>query len=823
MATITTTLTIADRMTAPLRNITSALQYTVDALHSVNTATVEGFDTTAVNKAQQAINLCNDEIRKINVTATATATKAQQVATKINDSFNVAKNSAQQSNARIKSIKVSAVSAGDAVQVSTVKMSNCFNKTQNDTIKYNAKINNINANATAAGNSVQRSTAKMSNGFNTAKLSVSKLLSVIGGLSVVQKMSNVVTGQLDSAFKRMDTMTNYDRTMTAITGSAQMAKASLNGIKDSVTGTAYGLDTAASAVQNFVTRGMDIGNATSEVTKWLDAVSFYGPGTNEALGTVTDALGKMMSKGTVEMEQLNRLTDVGINAVGIYAQATGRSTSSVQDALSKGTISSQNFITTVSTAFEEGTNGVLKIAGAAKGAATTWSATFDNSKAAITRGWQSFITEIDTAVESVFGKDLKTIVADFGKTAETTLGNLGTLAGNVVTMVGPAFQSFDNSTEKISTGMGIIIPLFATGLTIFGLYKGAIAVINGLTAIHTAVTTVQASVQAWHNKETQRNIKNMIKGTGATTADAAAKTADAAATEAAAGAQFSLNTAMLACPALIVVGAIMLIIAVITILVASFNGFKTETTTGLQNLAGSVFVVGAGIYNFIIGILNGIIQLLYTLFVKPAEDVMNWVYNIFTGGFSSMQDAFTNLLAKMLGGLVSFAQAFTRIWDDITGQDVTSKLDSAKSYLDKVGSNEYYTKKFDFAPKGINRKGYKDAYGKGVAFANKMTSKLVVDTTNNDLADMLNKISNATASTADSASSISDSVATTSENIEYLKDMAEEQIINRYTNSVNVEMINHNNINSDLDIDDVTEHLRSTIEQGLNSDAGGKH
>ena len=48
---------------------------------------------------------------------------------------------------------------------------------------------------------------------------------------------------------------------------------------------------------------MNIGNATSEVTKWLDAVSFYGAGTDEQLSTVTDALGKMMSKGTVEMKQ----------------------------------------------------------------------------------------------------------------------------------------------------------------------------------------------------------------------------------------------------------------------------------------------------------------------------------------------------------------------------------------------------------------------------------------------------------------------------------------------------------------------------------------
>lgn len=241
MATITTTLTIADRMTAPLRNITSALQYTVDALHSVNTATVKGFDTTAVNKAQRAINMCNNEINKMNSTVTT------------------------------------------------------------------------------AGNSVQRSTAQMSSSFNNTKSSILSFLSVIGGMTIAKGLGSMISSRLSSAFSRIDTMDNYNRTMTAITGSSQMAKASLNSIRDSVTGTGYNLDTAAIAVQNFVTRGMNIGNATSEVTKWLDAVSFYGAGTDEQLSTVTDALGKMMSKGTVEMEQLDRLTDVGIGAVEIYA------------------------------------------------------------------------------------------------------------------------------------------------------------------------------------------------------------------------------------------------------------------------------------------------------------------------------------------------------------------------------------------------------------------------------------------------------------------------------------------------------------------------
>lgn len=724
MATITTTLTIADRMTAPLRNITSALQYTVDALHSVNTATVKGFDTTAVDKAQRAINMCNNEINKMNSTVTT------------------------------------------------------------------------------AGNSVQRSTAQMSSSFNNTKSSILSFLSVIGGMTIAKGLGSMISSRLSSAFSRIDTMDNYNRTMTAITGSSQMAKASLNSIRDSVTGTGYNLDTAAIAVQNFVTRGMNIGNATSEVTKWLDAVSFYGAGTDEQLSTVTDALGKMMSKGTVEMEQLDRLTDVGIGAVEIYAQATGQSASAVQNALSKGTISSQNFITTVSTAFEEGTNGVLKIAGAAQNASASYEATVNNMYVAITRGLQDAIVEIDAAVEKVFGKDIRTIISDFGKFAETTIGNLGTAAGNLIIMVGPTIQIVNGWIEKAINNIDSIIPVVAGVVGVVGVFKGSLILLNTVQAIHNGLIGIATAKAAMKAKATLF---------------------EAAATETAVGAQVGLNAAMLACPAVWVIGIILAAIAVITAFVTKFNGFKTDTTTGLQNLAGSVFVVGAGIYNFVIGILNGIIQLLYMLLVKPVEDVMNWVYNIFTGGFNSMQDAFTNLLAKMLGGLVSFAQAFTRIWDDITGHNVTAKLDTARASFEKIGGNEYYTKKFDFAPKGINRKSYKDAYGKGLAFANKMTSKLVVDTNNNDLADLLNKISNSTASAADSASSISDSVAATSENIEYLKDMAEEQIINRYTNSVNVEMINHNNISNDLDIDDVTEHLRSTIEQGLNSNAGGNH
>lgn len=263
----------------------------------------------------------------------------------------------------------------------------------------------------------------------------------------------MVTGSIDSALDRGDTMDQFDRTLNKLVGDSTKVDQALDSLKDITTGTAYSLDTAAKATQNFVTRGMALEDATSQVGIWADAVSFYGKGTSAELETVTDALAKMRTKGTVEMDQLNRLFDVGIDAVGMYAKATGQSSAAVQYALTYGMISSDDFINTVSEAMETGAGGVQKLAGAAKEAGASWSGTISNMRTAVTRGALGIIESLDEGLQAANLPGLKDIISGIGSTIEDVLGRAsGMIPGFIDTAKG-----IYNDLQPVFSNLGEVI------------------------------------------------------------------------------------------------------------------------------------------------------------------------------------------------------------------------------------------------------------------------------------------------------------------------------------------------------------------------------
>lgn len=290
-----------------------------------------------------------------------------------------------------------------------------------ETYSVKAVLSAVDSNFLSTMKSASSSLSGIQSASEGATSSIMKIASGIGVFKALSASANLVKSSISSAMGRQDTMEAFNRTITQITGSAENATKALEDLKKITKGTAYGLDIAAKATQNFVTRGMDLSKATKSVGIWADAVSFYGKGTNEQLETVTDALAKMRTKGTVEMEQLNRLFDVGINAVGIYAKAVGRNAADVQEDLSAKTITTEQFLDVVEKAMAEGTNGVDKIAGAALQAGSSWTGTIDNMKAATTRGVLSIMQAIDNMLSKNKLPQMREMISQFGKTAEATM------------------------------------------------------------------------------------------------------------------------------------------------------------------------------------------------------------------------------------------------------------------------------------------------------------------------------------------------------------------------------------------------------------------
>lgn len=258
-------------------------------------------------------------------------------------------------------------------------------------------------------------------GFERGTDKLSGIVSGLGVFKLLEKGFELVANSVDKATDRIDTMEQFSRVMTTMTGSASTTNAALAETTEIVTGTAYGLDYAGRAVQNFVARGMEVENATDTVRRWGDAVAFYGNGSNAAFAAVTDALSKMQTKGNVTMEQMEMLLNAGIPAIEMYADAIGVTAADVTQMMSDSKLSTADFIATLNTAIANGTSKFPSLAGAAKEAGASWSATFDNMGAAITRGVQAIIQSINETQDALGRPTMRDAVKTFGSVSEKSL------------------------------------------------------------------------------------------------------------------------------------------------------------------------------------------------------------------------------------------------------------------------------------------------------------------------------------------------------------------------------------------------------------------
>ncbi|WP_313132646.1 tape measure protein [Anaerocolumna sp.] len=609
---------------------------------------------------------------------------------------------------------------------------------------------------------------------------------------------------MDGAFDRIDTMNRFQKTVTVMTGDANMASAALANIKDNVLGTAYGLDVASKSAQGFLTRGMSLGASTNQVRIWADAVSFYGEGTNQQLESVVDAIGKMYSKGKVEADQLDRLFDAGIGAAEIYAKAVNKSVGSVKKDLSSGAISAANFINTVSQALDSGISS-----GAAKEAGNTWATTFANMRAAITRGWTSVITELDNALAQQGLPSSMEMVTMFGQKMEEILNTIADSMGSVIEMAVKVYNVMSTVGGFIVDNWSIISPVIWGVVAALTAYKIALVANNIVQAIHNFQKGIAVAAEYNHAKAI---LANKVAYDTETIAIAKATVAQA-----------SFNTTLLACPLTWIILIIITLISILYSVIAVINKFAGTSISATGIIAGSFLWLAALIGNTFIGVINSIIQNLWTVFVEPFIGIVEWILNVANGGFNSFGGAVANLIGQIISWFLSLGKVVTKIIDAIFGTNWTAGLSSLQDSVLEWGKNENAITLDRNAPGIDHRFDMTDSFGKGYEWG----AKLFDDESNKNKGpdenlfnnvDMFNNI----ADTADNTGKIAKGVKISDEDLKYLHDVAEREAINRFTTAeIKVEMTNNNSINGTRDIDGIVDYLRDEVEEAMSRSAEG--
>ena len=296
----------------------------------------------------------------------------------------------------------------------------------------------------------------LSGAHKSAETFADKVKSTFVGATVFKAASkgwDLISGSIGKATARLDAMQKAKQVIGVLAGSSEKAAKVVNNLSDAVTDTAYGLDTAATSTQKLATSGLGLDKSTRMVKDMMDAVSFYGDGTNETLANTVDAIAKMNASGKISADQWQRLTDAGIPVLKIFAEKTGKSMEEVSDAFSKGQISAQEFNDVLMDALENGTESFPAVAGKAKEMAGSFATSFTNMSARIAIGIANIITAFNDFLADNSLPTIQEMIANFGSVIRDGLNWIAEEVPKVLNAIkeffAPTAEAIKAATEKI--------------------------------------------------------------------------------------------------------------------------------------------------------------------------------------------------------------------------------------------------------------------------------------------------------------------------------------------------------------------------------------
>ena len=401
-----------------------------------------------------------------------------------------------------------------------------------------------------------------------------------------------------------------------------------------------------------------------------------------------------------------------------------------------------------------------------------------------------------------------------------------------------AFQTFvNNAIAGLSTVAGIALEIFDLLVSVAGVvadnWSWLSPIIYGVAAAlavyygwQVAVNTIQAISKGIH---IAMAIAQMIHAaaTGALTAATAAEIA----------AQNGLNAALYACPIVWIIVLIIALIALFYAAVAAVNKFAGTSVSATGIICGAFMVALAFIGNIFVALWNLVVDVFVLIYNLVAE-VANFIGNVFTDPIGAVCRLFFGLADTVLGILQALASAIDAIFGSNLAGSVQGWRDSLGGWVDETfGKGDEIMAKMNADDMKLGRFEYGAAWDAGYDLGEGIDESIsnfdpssLFDTnipSASDYSDLSNYtagIGDGVGDIADNTGSIADSMDITEEDLKYLRDIAEQETINRFTTAeITIEQTNHNTVSGKMDLDGVVDGLTDAVNEAVDIIAEGVH
>lgn len=555
----------------------------------------------------------------------------------------------------------------------------------------------------------------------------------------------------------------------------------------------------ASNVAKLGTLAGDTFSSSAEIVAFANQLNkqmkLSGASTEEASSAMLQ-LTQSLAKGTLNGDELTSVMENGSMVIQTIADYMGVAQGEIKDLAADGQVTSDIIIAAMLGAADE-TNAAFATL------PLTWSDIWQNIKNAALVAFQPVLQRINDFANS-------TVVQNFANGVIEAMAVISNVVLNIFDLIGTVGGFIADNWSVISPIIYGVIAALAVYAAYLGIVKGIEIASAAATAIHSVAMSAKIGVMAALTGQTM----------------------------AATAAQMGYNGALYACP---IVWIIVLIIALIAIIFAVCNAIAKMTgvaNSGFGVIMGCIFTVGAlfknlglTVANIALGIGNAIAALasnMMTAFHNAICSVQSWFYNLLSTALSVIE------------GICSALNKLPFVEFDYSG--ISSAADDyAAKASEAAGNKEDYQSISDAFNEGFTtfdafQDGWaSDAFNAGAAWGDGVADKV----SNFSLSDVFGKtdipnvsdytsgfndaiansgVGDSIGNIDDNTGKIKDSLEVSEDELKYLRDIAEQESINRFTTAeVTINQTNNNNVSSDTDLDGFITALDDAMGEAIES------